>query len=46
VANSFEKNVCEMLTHLHMMVYTWWCWHIFKGEEVGEEKELKALVTG
>jgi hypothetical protein len=29
-----------------MMVYTWWCWHIFKGEEVGEEKELKALVTG
>jgi hypothetical protein len=36
-----------MLTHLHMMVYTWWCWHIYKGEGVGvqldqlrEEKRL------
>jgi len=29
-----------------MVVYTWWCWHICKGKEVGEEKELKALVTG
>jgi hypothetical protein len=28
------------------MMYTWWCWHICKGEEVGEEKQLKALVTG
>jgi hypothetical protein len=41
-----------MLTHLHMMVYTWWCWHICKGEEVGieadqlgEETEAKR-VTG
>ena len=41
-----------MLTHIHMVVYTWWCWHICKGEEVGvdvdqlgEEKELVALVT-
>ena len=24
-----------MLTHIHMVVYTWWCWHIYKGEEVG-----------
>ena len=24
-----------MLTHIHMMVYTWWCWHIYKGGEVG-----------
>ena len=24
-----------MLTHLHMVVYTWWCWHICKGEGVG-----------
>ena len=30
------------------MVYTWWCWHIYKGEEVGvdvdqlgEETEAK-----
>jgi hypothetical protein len=21
-----------MLTYLHMVVYTWWCWHIYKGE--------------
>ena len=26
-----------MLTHLHMVVYTWWCWHIYKGEVVGVE---------
>ena len=19
---------------MHMVVYTWWCWHIYKGEEV------------
>ena len=24
-----------MLTHIHMMVYTWWCWHIYKRDEVG-----------
>ena len=37
-----------MLTHIHMVMYTWWCWHICKGEEVrvdedqlGEEKEAK-----
>jgi hypothetical protein len=23
-----------------------WCWHICKGVVVGEENELKALVTG
>ena len=23
-----------MLTHLHLVVYTWWCWHICKGDEV------------
>ena len=23
-----------MLTHLHLVVYTWWCWHIYKGEEI------------
>ena len=26
-----------MLAHLHMVVYTWWCWHICKGEVVGVE---------
>ena len=29
------ENVCEKLTRIHMVVYTWWCWHIYKGEEVG-----------
>ena len=24
-------NDCEKLTHIHMVVYTWWCWHIYKG---------------
>ena len=24
-----------MLTRIHMVVYTWWCWHIYKGDEVG-----------
>jgi hypothetical protein len=32
------KMVVKMLTHLHIVVYTWWCWHICKGEEVGVEK--------
>ena len=31
------KNVCEKLTHIHMMVHTWWYWHICKGEVVGIE---------
>ena len=51
MANPLE-NVCEKQTHIHMVVYTWWCWHIYKGEEVGvdvdqlgEEKEAKQ-VTG
>jgi hypothetical protein len=34
VPKPFE-NICEMLTHMHMVVYTWWCWHICKGEGVG-----------
>jgi len=24
----------KMLTHLHIVVYTWWCWHICKGGSV------------
>ena len=28
-----------MLTHMHMVVYTWWCWHICKGEGVGVETD-------
>ena len=38
MANPLE-NVCEKLTHIHMVVYTWWCWHICKGEEVGVDED-------
>ena len=24
-----------MLTHMHMVLFTWCCWHICKGERVG-----------
>ena len=24
-----------MLTHMHMVMITWWCWHICKGKRVG-----------
>ena len=24
-----------MLTDMHMVVYTWWCWHICKEKGVG-----------
>ena len=27
--------IMKMLTHIHMMMYTWWCWHIYKGDKVG-----------
>ena len=40
------KMIVKKLTHVHKVVYTWWCWHICKGEKVDEEKELNALVTG
>ena len=33
VVNSL-KIIVKMLTHIHMVVYTWWCWHIYKGDEV------------
>ena len=43
-------NDCEKLTHIHMVVYTWWCWHIYKGDEVGvdvdqlgEEMEMRKV---
>ena len=29
------KMIVKMLTHIHIVVYTWWCWHIYKGEVVG-----------
>ena len=43
-------NDCEKLTHIHMVVYTWWCWHIYKGDEVrvdvdqlGEETKTRKV---
>ena len=27
--------IVKMLTHIHMVVYTWWCWHIYKGDKDG-----------
>ena len=29
------KMIVKMLTHIHIVVYTWCCWHIYKGDEVG-----------
>ena len=29
------KMIVKMLTHIHMVVYTWWGWHIYKEDEVG-----------
>ena len=29
------EMIVKMLTHIHMVVCTWWCWHIYKGDEVG-----------
>jgi hypothetical protein len=23
--------IVKMLTHMHMVIYTWWCWHISEG---------------
>ena len=29
------KMIVKMLTHMHMVLFTWCCWHICKGEGVG-----------
>ena len=29
------KMIVKMLTHMHIVVFIWWCWHICKGERVG-----------
>ena len=41
------KMIVKMLTHMHMVIYTWWCWHICKEEgvrvdvdQLGEEREV------
>jgi hypothetical protein len=37
------KNIWKMLAHMHMLVYTWWCWHICKEEGVGDVLEKLEL---
>ena len=34
------EMIVKMLTHKHMVVYTWWCWYIYKGDEVGVDVDL------
>ena len=29
------KMIVKMLTHMHLVLFTWSCWHICKGECVG-----------
>ena len=29
------KMIVKMLTHMYMVLFTWYCWHICKGESVG-----------
>ena len=29
------KMIVKMLIHMHMVLFTWCCWHICKGEDVG-----------
>jgi hypothetical protein len=41
------KMIVKLLTRMHKEWYTWWCWHICKGEgvevdvdQLGEEREV------
>ena len=31
MANILWEMIVKMLTHIHMVMYPWWCWHIYKG---------------
>ena len=35
--------IVKMLTHMHMVLFTWWCWHICKGEGVGVDVDVDQL---
>ena len=37
--------IVKMLTHIHMMVYTWWCWHIYKGGGVDAFRKMVCLFS-
>jgi hypothetical protein len=34
VPNSSEKMIVKMLTHVHKVVISCWCWHICEGDGV------------
>ena len=36
----------KLLTHLHIVVYTWWCWHICKGRGVPRVERGLACEAG
>ena len=40
------KMIVKMLTHIHMVVHTWWCWHIYKGDEVGVDVDQLGAGSG
>ena len=40
------KMIVKMLTHIHMVVYTWWGWHIYKGDEVGVDVDCRRNMVG
>ena len=37
------KMIVQMLTHMHMVLFTWCCWHICKGEGVGVDVDVDQL---
>ena len=37
--------IVKKLTHILMVVYTWWCWHIYKGDEVGVDVDQLGIET-
>jgi hypothetical protein len=45
VPNSSDKMIVKMLTHVHKVVNTCWCWHICKGGDSGVFEELKHLFS-
>ena len=38
------KMIVKMLTHMYMVLFTWCCWHICKGEGVGVGVDVDQLV--
>ena len=45
MANILWEMIVKMLIHIHMVVYTWWCWHIYKGGGVGAFGKMECLFS-